>query len=77
MKKESCYSCIYFSKKPGLKNYFIYICSYWGLKSINKLPQIVIYESIGKKCPFFTQNKSSDTKRTEKKGKDDNLNIII
>jgi len=78
VKKESCYNCTYFSKKPGIKNYFIYLCSYWGLKSINKLPQKVIYESIGKNCPFYNEKKNLNIKKNDdKNGKNDNLNIII
>jgi len=76
MIKENCNKCIFFSKKPGIKNYFIFICKYWGLESINKLPNLIIFESIGKKCPFFkekiNQNKSKDHDKNS-----DGLNIII
>lgn len=55
MNKINCFNCTYFSKSPGIRNYFIFICHYWGLRSINKLPQLIVFESIGKKCPFFKE----------------------
>lgn len=61
-KNVNCHKCIFFNKSPGIRNYFIFFCSFWGLKSINKLPYYVIFESIGKECPFFKQKKIEKNK---------------
>ena len=79
MSNTNCNQCEYLSKRPGSGNYYIYKCSYWGIVSQQILPQTVIFNSIGKKCPFFKQ-KTKINKTTEKNGKktlDDNLDITI
>jgi len=75
----SCYNCQYLSKKPGVKNYFVYKCEYWGLVCQGVLPQSVVISSIGKKCPFFkeklTKPKNSATNKNE--NNNSNLNIVV
>jgi len=81
--KKNCYNCRFFYRRPGVKNYFIYKCSYWGIVSKNILPQIVVMQSIGKKCPFFKMknNNKKDNKKNNDDNKinkdDDDLDIII
>ena len=74
--KKNCYNCMYFSKRPGVRNYFIYKCSYWGIISQKVLPQSVIISSIGKRCPFFKKkiNKKQFIKKDNKKIDDNNFN---
>jgi hypothetical protein len=80
MNNTNCNFCEYLSKRAGTGNYFIYICKHWGITSQGILPQSVIINTIGKKCPFFKKN--NNIKKTKEKTnisekKDDNLDIII
>lgn len=81
MANTSCYNCLYLSKRPGVGNYFIFKCSYWGIISQKILPQSVVIESIGKKCPFFTSKKKNiNNKKSNKKDiddKDDDFDITV
>ena len=74
-----CFNCYYLSKKPGTKASFIFECKYWGLITERVLPQSVIINSIGKKCPFFKEIiKEVKTQKKEKKtNQNENLDITI
>ena len=72
---KNCYHCTFFYKRPGIGNYFIYKCKYWGLESKGILPQSIVISSIGKKCPFFVRKKND--KKSEEMNKDnDGFDII-
>ncbi len=75
--KTNCFNCIYLSKRPGIRNYFIYKCSYWGLTTQKILPQSVIINSIGKRCPFFKQKKFGKVNRKLNNKNNNGLDIII
>ena len=78
MSNTNCYHCIYFHKRPGVGNYFIYKCIYWGITTQKILPQSVVISSIGEKCPFFKkkeQQKSNDNTKNKKNG--DGFDIIV
>jgi hypothetical protein len=79
MALTTCYNCEYLSKRPGTGNYFIYKCSYWGLVTQNIIPSSVVFNSIGKKCPFFLQKMKINKKKNNDTPKDDKdgLDIVI
>jgi len=77
MTNQNCNYCQYLSKKPGMGNYFIYTCNYWGLTTKRILPQTVVASSIGKKCPFFKEKQRIVIKPKDKEIKKDGLDIII
>jgi hypothetical protein len=72
MTTKNCYNCEYFSKRPGVGNYFIYKCAYWGLTTQNIIPQSVVISSIGKKCPFFKEKGKKSIKKIEEKPEKNN-----
>ncbi len=80
MASTNCLNCIYLYKRPGAGNYFIYKCNYWGLETKNIIPQSVIINSIGKKCPFYIKKEINKNKKKEDnpdKEKNDNDSGII
>jgi hypothetical protein len=77
---SGCNNCEYLSKRPGIGNYFIYKCSYWGLITQRVLPQSVIISSIGKRCPFFKQKIINSATKKDQKSSDsskDGLDLIV
>ena len=77
-KSTNCLNCVYLSKRAGIRNYFIFKCSYWGLTTQKILPQSIIISTIGKRCPFFKQKKQVKTKKNSfKKNKNSGLDIIV
>ena len=76
-KSTNCFNCAYLSKRPGVGNYFIFKCSYWGLTTQKVLPQSVIISSIGKRCPFFKQKKTINNNKNSIKNNNNGLDIIV
>ena len=76
-KSTNCLNCAYLSKRAGVRNYFIFKCSYWGLTTQKILPQSVIINSIGKRCPFFKPKKSTKTKKNSIQNNNNNSKLDI
>ena len=66
LSNTNCFNCIYLSKRPGVGNYFIYKCSFWGIISQNILPHSVVINSIGEKCDFFKEREIKSSKEIKK-----------
>lgn len=74
---NSCNSCEYLTKRPGIGNYFIYKCGYWGLITERILPQSTVISAIGKPCPFFKEKvKNAKSKKEENKEANNDENIL-
>ncbi|HOJ63213.1 MAG TPA: hypothetical protein PLE45_02220 [Spirochaetota bacterium] len=73
----SCLKCEYLSKRPGIGNYFIWKCNYWGLICKEILPQYIVASSIGRKCPFFKEKIIKNQKSNNNTTQENNGNIDI
>ncbi|MCG8568573.1 MAG: hypothetical protein MJB14_00390 [Spirochaetes bacterium] len=77
---SSCYTCKYLKKRPGRGSYFIFHCKAWDLTCQQILPQSIVIQSIGKKCPFFKKMMLLNNKKNIPSPPDnsaDDLDIII
>lgn len=77
LNSTNCLNCIYLSKRAGVRNYFIFRCSYWGLTTQKILPQTVVINSIGHRCPFFKQKKIVRSDKNSVKKNNNGLDIIV